>query len=105
MLFFAEGLLLAAVAVPLVREQVPRNHWYGFRVPKTLASDQVWYPANRFLGRELVVSGLLIAVGSLLLSVAAARLSVDQTAWLGLALTLIPLTVTIVRGLRYLTSL
>ena len=40
-------VLLIAVSIPLMLGMVPRNHWYGFRTPKTLSSDSVWYPANR----------------------------------------------------------
>src|SRR5215208_3916274 len=101
-LFLANGLLISAIAVPLIRNRVPRNPWYGFRVPKTLASDAVWYPANRHMGRWLFVCGLIDLVGVLLLWPFAGRMSVDAVAWVGLALTVIPLAVTLYQGFRYL---
>jgi len=52
-------LLIIVVSVPLILGKVPRNHWYGFRTPKTLASDAVWYPANRLGGKYLCVAGLI----------------------------------------------
>jgi hypothetical protein len=52
-------LLIIAVSIPLILEKVPRNHWYGFRTPKTLSSDAVWYPANKIGGKYFVVAGLI----------------------------------------------
>jgi len=58
-------LVIIAVSIPLILEKVPRNHWYGFRTPKTLSSDAVWYPANKIGGKYFVAAGLIqiVAVG------------------------------------------
>jgi uncharacterized membrane protein len=53
-----EAILLVAVAIPMILNMVPRNRFYGFRTPRTLASDEVWYPANRFAGKALTIAGL-----------------------------------------------
>jgi uncharacterized membrane protein len=34
---------------------------YGFRTPKTLADPEIWYSANAFTGRALLVSAFLSA--------------------------------------------
>jgi len=52
-MFLLEGIVLGAVSLPLVASRIPRNGLYGFRTPKTLASDAVWYEANRYAGRAL----------------------------------------------------
>ena len=78
--------MLGALAVPLIRGRVPRNGVYGFRVPKTLASDAVWYPANRVHGRCLLVSGAILVVGVLAFWPFAVRWSVDAVGWLGVVL-------------------
>ena len=65
--------LFAVLAVPLILRKVPRNGAYGFRTPKTLSGDAVWYEANAFFGWGLLVSsavsavamGILYAVGGL----------------------------------------
>ena len=105
LLFLVDGLLLAGLAVPLIRGRVPRNPWYGFRVPKTLASDEVWYAANRFMGRDLLGCGAVIAVGSVLLAAVASQLTVDGIAYIGLAYTLVPIAIMVVRSFRYLGTL
>ncbi len=70
-------LLLVALAIPLIAGWIGRNNFYGFRTPRTLSSDRVWYPANRvagllFLGAGLVwlAAGLvagLVAIGGAVL--------------------------------------
>lgn len=68
------GLLLLLVSVPLWLEKIPPNRFYGFRTPRTVADDRVWYPANRAMGRDMSLAGLvmvLCAAGMLLTSPAA----------------------------------
>ncbi|RMG79529.1 MAG: SdpI family protein, partial [Chloroflexi bacterium] len=61
------GMLLIALAVPLIRRRIPPNHWYGLRVPATFADERVWYEANARAGKELLTLGVfVIALGALL---------------------------------------
>jgi uncharacterized membrane protein len=69
--YFIAGLVLFAAGIPLLRGWIPRNRWSGFRVPKTLSSDRIWYEANRVAGRDLMIAGAVVmttAVVSALLS-------------------------------------
>ena len=56
---FLAPLLIIAVSIPLILGMVPRNHWYGFRTSKTLASDAVWYEGNRIGGKYFVIAALI----------------------------------------------
>jgi len=39
---------LMVIAIPLILKKVPKNGFYGFRTPKTMAgSDEQWYRINR----------------------------------------------------------
>jgi len=108
LIFLSGGVLLSLIAIPLIAGRVPRNLWYGVRVPKTLASDKVWYPANRYAGKELFRCGRIITAGSLALLGAlllGLPLTVDQVSYIGLALTMIPLAVAVYRSFRYLRRL
>ena len=58
--YFIAGLALFAAGVPLLRGWIPRNRWSGFRVPKTLSNDRIWYEANRVAGRNLMIAGAVI---------------------------------------------
>ena len=70
--FTGVGLLLIALAVPLMRRSVPPNDWYGLRVAATFADESVWYEANARSGRDLLIVGVLqivVAVVTALLGV------------------------------------
>jgi uncharacterized membrane protein len=58
--YFIAGIALALAGVPLLRGWIPRNRWAGFRVPKTLSNDRIWYEANRIAGRDLMIAGAVI---------------------------------------------
>jgi hypothetical protein len=65
-LYVGAGLLLMGLAVPLIRRKVRPNAWYGFRVRQTLADPDIWYAANAYTGKHLLVVGVitvLTAVG------------------------------------------
>ena len=65
-LYVGAGLLLIGLSVPLIRRKVRPNPWYGFRVRQTLADPEVWYAANAYAGKCLLVVGVitvLTAVG------------------------------------------
>lgn len=53
------GLAGIALSIPMLFDKVPRNRLYGFRTKLTLSSDEVWYPANRFAAKGLILWGLI----------------------------------------------
>jgi uncharacterized membrane protein len=59
------GLLFAALGNEMGR--LRRNSFAGIRLPWTLADEDVWRESHRMGGRIMLVSGALIAIGSLLL--------------------------------------
>jgi uncharacterized membrane protein len=68
MLFFvAIGLLLAGLSIPLIRRRVKPNYFYGFRTPKTLSDERIWYDANAYAGRALFTLGASYAAACILL--------------------------------------
>lgn len=54
--------VFAVIAVPLVLRKVPRNVIYGFRIKATLKNDSVWYEANAYFGKLLMISSLISAL-------------------------------------------
>lgn len=56
--FTISGILLALLSIPLILGNVGPNALYGFRVQKTLEDPAVWYPANSYAARRLLVVGL-----------------------------------------------
>jgi hypothetical protein len=59
--------LFAVLSIPLILRKVPRNIVYGFRTCATLRDEFVWYEANAYFGRGLVVSSLISAAAVLML--------------------------------------
>lgn len=93
------------VAVPLALGKVPRNPWYGLRTRKTLASDAVWYPANRYAGRALAAAALVSLAGLAVLGLLAGRVDEDTLALAGVALTAVPTLVACGASVRYASRL
>ncbi len=76
--------------------KVPRNHWYGFRTPKTLSSDAIWYQANKIGGRYLVIAGLLQLIAIALGFLVSPALTIQLTVNYGGILVLLPLLIAVV---------
>ncbi len=65
-LFFAGlSLLLIGLSIPLIRGRVKPNAWYGLRVSYTQDNPDIWYPANRYAGKLLLICGLILLVVTL----------------------------------------
>lgn len=63
----AIDFIFVVLSIPLILHKVPRNVVYGFRTCATLADDFVWYEANAYFGRGLVVSSFGSAAAVLML--------------------------------------
>jgi uncharacterized membrane protein len=61
LLFVGSGAILVLLGCPLYLAAIPPNSIYGFRVGKTLGSNEVWYAVNRTAGLELMLAGGLVA--------------------------------------------
>jgi uncharacterized membrane protein len=65
LLFALVGGLFVGLSIPLMRNRVPPNQYYGFRTPKTLRDPKIWYEVNRIQGNDLFVAGAVIIISSL----------------------------------------
>jgi uncharacterized membrane protein len=95
--------LLVALSIPMIARIVPRNHWYGFRTPKTLSSDERWYEANWFAGWALLAAGALSGVCDLLIALLAERLSDGAVATSSALALLLPVLAATGASVIYLT--
>ena len=64
LLFAGVGVLFIALSIPLIQGRVPPNATYGFRTGKSLSDAKTWYAINRIHGRDLLIAGSLITLGS-----------------------------------------
>ena len=100
-LYVVSGLLLAVLSVPLILRRVPPNGMYGFRVPQTLSDPDVWYDANAFAGRYLLLTGVATVLAAILLC-GLSGISLDAYALANAAIVVGLLAVTLIQCWRYL---
>lgn len=92
------------LAVPLILERIPPNGLYGFRVPKTLSNETIWYAVNRHFGKRLLIASIIFVVGALLLFFVPG-ISLDAYALGVLLWLLLTLGTVVYQSARYLKTL
>jgi uncharacterized membrane protein len=100
----AVDALMIGLSIPLILRKVPRNVVYGFRTLATLSDDFVWYEANAYFGRRLVVFSLVSAAAVLVLysgRVVPQEFFIPST----IAVMAIPPLIAMVQTLRFMRSL
>jgi hypothetical protein len=62
-------LIFLGVLKPLVQRKIGRNGLYGFRTPRTLASDEAWYAVNyggakagMYMSIGMIIFGIVLAL-------------------------------------------
>lgn len=103
-LFVTEGLVLIGLSVPLIRQMVPPNPWYGFRVPRTLNNPELWYPTNAYVAWRLLwvgVATMFTAVAGYLIP----GVSLDIYATIVGAVAVSGLIIAVLQSFRYLATL
>ena len=63
------GPLFVLLAIPLILNKIPPNGWYGVRFEKLFkpGNEELWYKANKYGGRQLLIAGLIFTVCIILL--------------------------------------
>jgi len=80
LIFALVGILFVGFSIPLMRNQIPPNRYYGFRTPKTLSNPEIWYEVNRISGKDMFLAGALIIISSLMMFVFAQQQRSEQVA-------------------------
>ncbi|XZE56084.1 SdpI family protein [Planctomycetaceae bacterium SH139] len=104
LIFLAAAVALICLGVPLIQRRVPPNHWYGFRVPSTLADANVWYPANEYAAWQFVwlgIAGIVVAIAAYLIP----GIQTDMYASIIGVFYLVGVPFTVVRSFVFLHSL
>jgi hypothetical protein len=70
-------MLFFGILRPLARGKIGRNGFYGFRTPRTLASDKAWYAVNRGAAK----AGGYMSIGMVIFGTVVALLSVVAAVW------------------------
>jgi uncharacterized membrane protein len=98
------GLVFIAIGIPLAVERVPPNHWYGFRTAKTFSNQTIRYAANRVAGIDLIIAGVVVALGVLAMLILHETVLPTLTiARWGFGLFIVAMAVVVLHGFRFLS--
>jgi uncharacterized membrane protein len=103
-LYFGAGLVLFAVALPLLAEKVPPNGLYGLRVRATLQDRAVWFAANRFAARRLIWSAAATSISTVVFY-SIPGITVDEYSLACTAVFVIGMLIGLVQSVKYARSL
>ena len=67
--FGGSWLLFLALSIPLLYERIKPNQLYGFRTRKTLSDENIWYKANKYMARDMIILSSLMLLYTLLVTV------------------------------------
>ena len=78
------GCVTGGLCWPLRNRRVPRDGVYGFKFRQALASDAHWYRINEYGARRMLPwSGLILAVGAVLVAFAVVAPGAELLCWCG----------------------
>ena len=97
------GPLMSGLALPLMWRKIPPNHWYGFRVRRTLEDETIWYAANEFSAKRLLWGGIATEAAAIGFFFVTTR--VDLYASAVAAVVLGGLAVCLIQSFRFLRTL
>ena len=103
-MFVVSGLLLSALAIPLILRKIGPNPVYGFRVKQTLEDPKVWYDGNAYAGKGMLVDGLITVIAAVVLY-AVPGISVDRYAFSVTAIFFLSLGITLFASFQYLNRI
>ena len=101
------GALFIGISVPMVLRRIPPNQFYGFRTRKTLSDSDIWYKANKYMGRDFIVAGaaiMIMGVGQLLVQGTSCPEGLVSVV-IFLAMMNVPVVIVTVRSVIYLRKL
>ena len=98
------ALLIIGLAIPLYLGKIKRNNFYGFRTPKTLSNDEIWYAANRDSAINFMWAGSLILLTSLILFLLRSSLGIDSLVIIMASITFITLVGAVIKSFIFLSK-
>jgi uncharacterized membrane protein len=103
-MFVASGFVVSAISIPLIMRKIGPNPVYGFRVKQTLEDPWLWYEANAFAGKGMLIDGMVIVIAAIVL-VEVPGISVDRYALSVAAICFLALGFTLFSSFRFLFRL
>ncbi|QTA90829.1 SdpI family protein [Desulfonema magnum] len=84
------GVLFVCISIPLLKDMIPMNRFYGFRFAKSFESERNWYQINKYGAKRMILWSVpIILIGIITFFIPFSSKS------LGTLLALVPLLVII----------
>ncbi|MBN2536122.1 MAG: SdpI family protein [Spirochaetales bacterium] len=99
------SLVIIAVSIPLILDKIKPNQLYGFRTPKTLSSEEIWYKANKYSGMVLLITGIFTLISMLVILIIAEKIGMGYTIGFSMILFVVPLSICVMICFNYLGKL
>ena len=104
-IFILVGIIEIVLVITLMFRKIGLNKFYGFRLEKTLSNKNILHKVNEYMGKDFVVMGIIVLIGSLLWFILKYNYTILIISLIGLLLILIPFPIIIIRGFNYLKNL
>ncbi len=62
------GIIMVMLSIPLLVWDIPRNSWYGVRIPKAYVSNKNWKIINTYGAKVLIFWGFICIITVLFLN-------------------------------------
>jgi uncharacterized membrane protein len=105
LVFVFIGAIFIFLGIPLLMEKVKPNWFYGFRTPTVVKNKDLWYKVNKQVGREFIIAGIILMIGSIFILIFQPILSIIQLIIILLMLIQLSLIFIIIRGFLLLRRL
>ena len=99
------GVVFVILGIPLFLKKVKPNWFYGFRTPTTVKNKDLWFKVNKQVGREFIIAGIIVIIGSIFMLIFQPILTLIQIIIILLLLIHLSLIIIISRGIFLLKKL
>ncbi|OQA00552.1 MAG: hypothetical protein BWY69_01675 [Planctomycetes bacterium ADurb.Bin401] len=99
------GLLIIVISIPLIFNKIRPNPWYGFRTPKTMSKPEIWYKANRYMAKNMLIAGIFIMAAFIILPILNHDFDPGIDVSIVLFILLTPVLIVIIKSFLYLRKL
>jgi len=103
--FIFIGVVLIILGFPLLLKKVKPNWFYGFKTLTTVKNKDIWYKVNKQVGRDFIIAGIIIILGSIFILIFQSILTLIQLIIILLLLVHLSLIIIISRGIFLLRKL
>jgi len=103
--FIFIGAVFIFLGIPLLLEKVKPNWFYGFRTPTIVKDRDLWYKVNKQVGREFIIAGIILIIGSTFMLIFQPILTLIQLIIILLLLVHLSLIIIIIKGFSLLRRL